>query len=1241
MKPTLFPPGLFLTCIVISAPLWAQSETVKFMSFSRDTELAQRAVMLEDYGSYQWYQASQEDLDFLTRELSGDLVLINDASVLYLQNARTDTRDAAPVIPEMFRVVTLQGPALEVIQFHGPIKAEWLDQVRATGARLVHYIDRYGYLIWTDEVSRKRLKAIQSREIFLSHRQPYHPYYKLRPTLLDRLMTSDHPEDPVLVTVQILHHEQNGATRQTIERRAQRAFGPWTPLLRYENRVVQLSLTDIAELSMRPDVVWIGERFERELFDEVQGQIMAANFDVNQSGPDSPGYLAWLDAHGFSQDPAEYPIVDVTDDGIGPGTPDTQDPTLNELGAISGPSRIAFVSNCTSASNGGGVGGHGHINVSIAGGYDLRTGEPYQDVDGYQRGMGINPYGIFGGTRIFAPSFDLSACGGSDSGLILQNYQNGSAISTNSWGCSSCAGSYDDSSQAFDTGVRDADLTTPGNQELIYIFSAGNSGPSSNTIGTPGNGKNMITVGASENDRATWTDGCNVGPNGADDAMDVIDFSSRGPAPGNRAKPEIIAPGTHIQGTASTNPSYNGTSVCDQYQPTGQTVFASSSGTSHSTPAVAGLASLVYWWIQNNLTVESRRQTPTPSPALMKAYLMAHAATYLTGVDAGDDLPSPAQGFGMPDMTVCFDDAPRYLIDQSHVFDNTGETWTFNAAVADPSRPLRIALAYTDEPGAISATNPQINDLDLEVQVGADTYLGNVFSGAWSQLGGTPDPNNNYEAVFLPAGTSGSLHITVRATQVAGDGIPNQGDITDQDFAIVCYNCAQYPDFTLNVTPRITRACADSDPVFDITIGQILGYTDEVTLSVTDLPAGVTHQFSSTLITPPDTATLTLSDLNATPASTYTFHVQGTSTTGTKLFPVEITIDDIQPAAPTLTSPPDQATDVDRTPTLSWDPTPQAAEYTVDLALDSNFTQILHAYQTQQTQIVVGTNLEDLTQYFWRVQPHNACGDGAVSQTFSFTTMEQPDYMTELFDASDNDLENLTLRFEPNGMSDFYRVCREDANVLPTDPSNAMPVDLSDDDCETITLTTPISFYGTDYDEIHISSNGYVTFDSCATGYSESLSTHFGRIQVAGLFDDLNPSSAGQVSYEELTDRLVVTYESVPQYSSSDSNTFQIEFFHDGTLQITWLEIGARDGLAGLSQGLDTPPDFLENDLTAAGECQNCLGDLNADQVVDATDMSLMLPRWNSVDRSADVDQSGKVDILDAVHMHDLMGPCL
>jgi len=173
------------------------------------------------------------------------------------------------------------------------------------------------------------------------------------------------------------------------------------------------------------------------------------------------------------------------------------------------------VANCTSSASGEGPDGHGHINTSIAGGYDTWSGFPFLDPLGYQRGMGISPYSRLAGTRIFNPGFDQSACGGTDTGVIQSIQDNGTLINTNSWGCSGCAGTYDDSSQAYDAGVRDADLTEPGNQEMIMFFSSGNSGPSSGTVGTPGNGKNMITVGASENQRPSdedgaWTDGCAI-----------------------------------------------------------------------------------------------------------------------------------------------------------------------------------------------------------------------------------------------------------------------------------------------------------------------------------------------------------------------------------------------------------------------------------------------------------------------------------------------------------------------------------------------------------------------------------------------------------------------------------------------------------------------------------------------------------------------------------------------------------
>jgi len=802
-----------------------------------------------DYGSFALYRLTDEALNQLPKDVVDQIQIADHMDQILIDSFKSI--DPAQNNREILTLnaVEVIGPALQLIQFVGPIKDEWLQEVSSTGATPIQYIATNAYLVWADNNSRTQLDEMVVKNEFLQLSVPYPDHFKIGPALAAR----EDPNEVVPVVIQMYRHTNKHASENTIQTAGLTQLSGWSPVLSFQNQNTTLRVGDVQEIASLPDVFWIEERMERQRMDEVQGQIMAGNLNGPQTGPASTGYLSWLDSYGFSTTPSDYPIVDITDDGIGNGTVNSNDPTLHQFGNIANPTRLAYVANCTAATDGGGPDGHGHINVSIAGGYDTRSGFPFQDPLGYQRGLGINPYGRFAGTRVFSPGFDLSDCGGTDTGLIESIQNNGALISSNSWGCGGCASSYDSSSQAYDVGTRDADLTETGNQEMIFIFSAGNSGPSAGTIGTPGNGKNMITVGASENYRpsdedGSWTDGCYVGTSGADNAMDIIGFSSRGPAPGGRIKPELIAPGTHIQGTASTNTSYDGSSVCDQYQPSGQTIFAASSGTSHSTPSVAGAASLVYWWLENTYSL-------TPSPAMMKAYLIAHP-TYLTGVSANDTLPSNSQGYGMPDLSAMFDDANKVLLDQSVIFDNSGETWTYNGVVADPTKPVRIVLTYTDAPGAIG-TSPQVNDLNLAAEVASSTYLGNVFSGQWSTSGGTPDSSNNYEAIFLPAGNSGVIEITVTGYNIAGNGVPHVGNNTDQDFALVCYNCAKTPGFTLNATPGFSETCTADDAVYSVEVGQIAGFTDPVTLSASGNPAGSSVNYSENPVMPPSSSTLT------------------------------------------------------------------------------------------------------------------------------------------------------------------------------------------------------------------------------------------------------------------------------------------------------------------------------------------------------------------------------------------------
>ena len=771
-------------------------------------------TLLQDYGSFGLYLVPRVKLNGLQNAKRNQLIPVDWMNTIEIGNYPLDTRAVnLDDIPPSLQITKPEGATLQLVHFVGPLKNEWLEAIKATGSIPVHYVANNAYLVWTDAEGRNQLDNLGKTGQFVQFSLPYQPYFKLGRTLLPRVTEADSSEEIVPTVIQLYQHDGLSETRSFIERRTISSLAPDQPILNYINVYAEIRVVDMADIARRPDVVWLGERVEPEMLDEVQAQIVAGNLSPDQSGADAPGYLAWLDSFGFSQDPNDYPIVDVVDDGIGNGAVNSGDATLHQFGISANVTRLAYVDNCTGATDGGGPDGHGHINTSIVGGYDTRAGFPFRDLDGYQRGQGINPYGRLAGTRIFGPDFSLSNCGGTETGLIKNSQDNGAQITSNSWGAP-VNGDYDSASQAFDVGVRDADLSQPGNQAMIMIFAAGNDGPEGNTIGSPGTAKNVITVGASENNRPTddngnWIDGCGTGPTGANSTMDIIDFSSRGPAQGDRNKPEIVAPGTHIQGTASTNNNYSGTGVCDKFRPAGQTIFAASSGTSHSTPAVAGVTSLYYYWLQNAYGI-------TPSPALMKAYLIAHP-TYLTGVDANDNLPSNEQGYGMPNMGLAFDDTPRYIIDQTNIFDNSGETWSLNVHAADVNKPVRLVLAYTDAAGPAFG-NPKINDLNLTAEIGDSIYRGNIFSGQWSTSGGTADTNNNYEAIFLPSGTTDPISVTVTAFNIAGDGIPNSGDDTDQDFALVCYNCTQQAPPQLVIAP----ASLSSIQVPDVQITQTL-----------------------------------------------------------------------------------------------------------------------------------------------------------------------------------------------------------------------------------------------------------------------------------------------------------------------------------------------------------------------------------------------------------------------------------
>jgi hypothetical protein len=279
-----------------------------------------------------------------------------------------------------------------------------------------------------------------------------------------------------------------------------------------------------------------------------------------------------------------------------------------------------------------------------------------------------------------------------------------------------------------------------------------------------------------------------------------------------------------------------------------------------------------------------------------------------------------------------------------------------------------------------------------------------------------------------------------------------------------------------------------------------------------------------------------------------------------------------------------------RSATVTFD-TDEPARGTVyyGLSCDSlTWTAVGSGYATSPTVRLSGLN--DNTTYFYAVEAEDEAGNPSYDDNdgncYTFVTPEVPDFFTESFESGGNDLDNLSLIFTPNASSDFYGGCVEEITELPTDPSGGTPIYLSDDDYEHIFLSDgeTVALYGSSYGGFYVGSNGYVTFTGGDTEYNESLPGHFDTPRISALFDDLTPSGSA-VSWKQLEDRAVVTWQNVPEYGTSNSNTFQIEMYFDGEIHINYLSIAASDGLAGLSEGNGVDPDFYPSDLSAMGPC--------------------------------------------------------
>ncbi|WP_082234668.1 S8 family peptidase [Halobacillus massiliensis] len=158
---------------------------------------------------------------------------------------------------------------------------------------------------------------------------------------------------------------------------------------------------------------------------------------------------------------------------------------------------------------------------------------------------------------------------------INYNEENASKIDIISMSLGTTAGTY--ASENDDPMVRYVELAWESG--ITVVVAAGNEGPDSGTIASPGISDKVITVGA--------LDDRNTSENRGDD--DVADFSSRGPTPYGVTKPDLLAPGVNIVSLRSPR------SYLDKMQKSSRvdSHYVTLSGTSMATPIVAGIAAIM------------------------------------------------------------------------------------------------------------------------------------------------------------------------------------------------------------------------------------------------------------------------------------------------------------------------------------------------------------------------------------------------------------------------------------------------------------------------------------------------------------------------------------------------------------------------------------------------------------------------------------------------------------------------
>lgn len=558
------------------------------------------------------------------------------AGVIHLQ-----TRTFDPVLDGAVDVAAVQaaqvnadGQAYYLVQFHGPVEQVWTQQVETLGGQVLGYVPENTHVVRMQPEQAANVATLQA----VRWVGPYLPAYKLSPALLAQSAGVAQDEQAEFYAVAF---PGVGSTALTSFLQAQGATIQESTssdlglLFR-----LRAPLRSVAAIAQYPDVSWIEPYIMPTVTNDAARKIIG-------------GEAAWRDFGYFGAGQ----IVAISDSGLSVQGQLTSDFGNRLLRAFALSEMNLSSPSCSAKTTFTDLNGHGTHVAGLVLGNGARSGSNPASHLYTSSHAGVAPEAQLVFMALNTDGSGGIQCVDLNGDFLAKGYNEGARISSNSWGTND-RGGYGQLSSLVDDYIWH-------HKDYLVLYAGGNAGPGPQTVGSPGTAKNVLTVGASENNRLDQG-------NESDNPDTMADFSSRGPTADGRLKPEVVAPGTWILSVKAAQ------APIGSFWAPFNNDYAFMGGTSMATPLTAGGAALVREWL------DKTRNIANPSGALQKAVLV-NGAVQLPGAAPFNNV----SGFGRVDLNNTLN--AHYAIIDDHVQGlQTEQVVTYTLQVLDAGSGLLV-----------------------------------------------------------------------------------------------------------------------------------------------------------------------------------------------------------------------------------------------------------------------------------------------------------------------------------------------------------------------------------------------------------------------------------------------------------------------------------------------------------------------------------------------------------------------